>query len=141
MKTLILILLAIIAIPITTTGQTNGFKWQFRNSKVDTVLSLQHISNPLFINSFKISICPQQFTINNEKIGKFPRLKPFPVETKENVFSGDSIIVENFPGSDRFYGKFTTKPEVEGKILVIKPDTTSKYYLIIGEPNLYTIIR
>jgi len=141
MKTLIFIFFAIIVIPITLTGQSNGYKRQFENLKIDTVLSLQSISNPLFSNYVEISICTKPFIINNGKTRKFPELKPFPDETKENVFSGDSIIVENFPGSERFYGKFTTKPEVEGKILILKPDTISKYYLIIREPNLYTIIR
>jgi hypothetical protein len=54
----------------------------------------------------------------------------------------DFVVVEEFPGTSRFYGYlFVIKPDTNGKLIIKKPDATSKYYLIIKDPIHYTIIK
>ena len=53
--------------------------------------------------------------------------------------SSDFVVVEEFPGSSRFYAK---KPNLNSspfeKSFITKPDTTVKYYLIIKDPTRHT---
>ena len=56
----------------------------------------------------------------------------------------DFVVVEEVPVASRFYGySFVRKPDSRGKILVIKPDTSSnvKYHLIIKDPIHHTITK
>jgi hypothetical protein len=56
----------------------------------------------------------------------------------------DFVVVEEFPGASRFYSyPFVRKPDTNGKILIIKPDTSKnvKYHLIIKDPIHHTITK
>jgi hypothetical protein len=55
----------------------------------------------------------------------------------------DFMVVEEYPGYSRFFGDiFIIKPETAGgKLLVIKPVTSAKYYLIIIDPTYPKLIR
>ena len=54
----------------------------------------------------------------------------------------DFVIAEEIPGASKYYGyPFVIRPDTRGKILIKKPDTTSKYYLIIKDPIRHTISR
>jgi hypothetical protein len=50
----------------------------------------------------------------------------------------DLSAVEEFPGSSRFYRKWTNlSTSIYEKSFIIKPDTTVKYFLIIKDPTLH----
>jgi hypothetical protein len=54
----------------------------------------------------------------------------------------DIVIAEELPGWSRYYDNhFIIKPDTNGKLRILKPDNSVKYYLIIKDPIRNTITR
>lgn len=135
MKTMTLIMFSIWLISIPLSGQTDLYKYHFKDLISDTTFSNSLSDNHCINKDFKIIQKNELFgdkkRIQNPDLG----LKHFPPANLKTRRYPDLKIAEEYPGSSRFYAK---RPYLNfyayEKSFIIKPDTTVKYYLIIKDP-------
>jgi hypothetical protein len=133
MKTTILLVFLFILITKSTYGQ----KFSFENSsiiksaeitksfsgygKTDTILKL-FPNLDLFHRRNK-----RNFDLDNDR-----SIEDFEIVKNNPPYA----VAEEFPGSSKFYAKRPSLSHIPGEEnFILKPDTASKYYLLIREPN------
>ena len=146
MKTSILLVLFLFIIPGSLIGQTGKFKYKILDLKKDFPLSNDLNKNfqlDIHLNAFNYNDLPakiksQKPTVIKSHSTKLSQDSLFRDHLKIRHYP-DSVIVEEYPGSSKFYAKSYIKPYPYEKSFIIKPDTTVKYYLIIKDPILHKI--
>ena len=132
MKTSILLISLLFQISGSLMGQFEKFNYidsdvrKFRPIRTDSL----RFNRPNFI-------FPRYFNI--PKIRNFNR---FDLLIDSSIHGHDTlrqssgfIVVEEYPRSSRYYGYMRNLvPDTRGKLKIIKPDTTIRYYLIIKDP-------
>jgi hypothetical protein len=142
MKALIFLMLLLLNTTGLIMGQTNIATYQKRDINPDTVFSHHPELNLEMNNHYS----------DNKKTGvfiekKFDHLFDF---KPDHMTRGhlrlkrypDFVVVEEYPGSSRYYGNMPVIiPDKKGKLLIKKPDNINKYFLIIKDPVHHTIVR
>ncbi len=140
MKTIPALLFCLLFIPGCIWGQEDSLKFKVPEiRKADPFPFSDYrfdFKNNKSIDDYMKRIDPS----DNNKIFRF---KTFPdgsvADSVRIMLPPDFNIAEEFPGSERFYRKFT--PDKRGKLIIKKPDTSAKYYLIIQDPVRHTMTR
>jgi hypothetical protein len=138
MKTVILMLFSLGMITIALTGQTKSFRYQSENKNPRspasnyTLHSLQ-INNHLNIYN-KPGICNDKNTNRMVDLN----LSSFVQIPSENEFNNKNLIPESGTERSQFFHNVPgIKPPTNRTILIKKPDTSVKYYLIIKDVSYF----
>jgi hypothetical protein len=141
MKTTILLMFSLFFITGSLPGQKDKFDYIDSDIKKLIVPVLNPISPQLKKPDFNL---PGKFdwpTMRNPDRFILYKDSTFINCDTVRLFS-DFVVVEEFPGASRFYGyPFVKIPDTNGKLIIKKPDMTSKYYLIIKDPLRNTITK
>ena len=142
MKTLMFLVFSVLMLPQMLTGQYTWREYQNRKNYNNLITSIPKKDDIRFnyhTGNFKNA---QFFTEedNNHVIVNYPSALP-----QDSVITGhhpDFDIAEEYPGSSRHYGNpFIIKPDRRGKLIIKKPDSRDKFYLIIKDPIRHTITK
>lgn len=135
MKTTIVLVFSILLISLSLQGQPDKFNQKSGISRIDTaglhhffdnVQDSNYYNIPDKRNFFKGKNNDRFFDLSPKNRYQDPlRFKNYP----------DFVIVEEDPSHDRSFDNMPIiKPDTNGKLQLIKPDTTVKYYLRIMNP-------
>ena len=137
MKTTILMVFSLILFTGTLLGQKSKFNYidtpVFPEMRMDTSSLRRHyIRVPRDIEIPAIKNHPEFHFDRDSVLNDDIKMRKF-----DNI-----VIAEEFPGSSRYYGNpFNIMPDPYGKLRIIKPDKSAKYYLIIKDPIRNTITK
>ena len=141
MKAAILLVFSVLLINGLSMGQTPGLQYSVNKIKRDL-----YVYDSLYDNQ-SMGLVPN---INKHLDQNIYKKSPNIYSDEDSLLDKnykdkhyyDFVIVEEYPGSSRFYGNpFCIKPDTRGKLFVIKPDTTNKYYLLIKDPLGHRTIK
>ncbi|MGC1390155.1 MAG: hypothetical protein WA816_03900 [Bacteroidales bacterium] len=141
MKTMTLLMFSLFLISGSLMGQKAKFNFIDSDIKKEffqlRMLDTPRLSKP----DIKIPEKPE-FPIRDN----INRFNLYPDSSFNDFFSNrhnsDFVVVEEYPGTSGYNeDPFIIKPDSNGELLIIKPDLSVKYHLIILDPSRYTIAK
>ncbi|MGD0340938.1 MAG: hypothetical protein ABSA76_04415 [Bacteroidales bacterium] len=138
MKTFALTAVCGIIFTINLTGQIDKNHNLFSDQKNDSLKITPYSGDHTYGKLYKKFDLPNNKSTNPDlDLGE----KHFYFESPALKRFNDKILAKKFPGSDRFYAKRGHKFNPAEKSFIIKPDTISKYYLIIKDSITNKVIN
>jgi hypothetical protein len=138
MKTTNLIVIILLIFRTSVTGQTDKYKYSFKNLNIDTAI-LKSI--PDFQKSDNISDLKSKPKLKiRQNRNDFPEMNRNR-SSQNYLFNNEPfVIAEEGPGTLRFYSNMPNiNPDTRGKIMVKRPDPSVKYYLLIKDVSIIRI--
>jgi hypothetical protein len=141
MKKIALFLVSVLSVAFSLEGQINGLKDDSRLISPNTLFPdssgfMNSLADKDFLRSY------YTFPIDTTNIQNRFRERPYSQRDIRIRHNHDFDIIEELPYHGRHYNDlFCIVPDKRGKLIIIEPDRTNKYYLIIKDPVSQLIHR
>jgi hypothetical protein len=144
MKTLVLILVSIVIISFSLSGQGNEMNHRANTLNMNPSDRNQIIRQLYADTQFKDLVSNNQASADYERHHDLNRYGMSFNRKYSNFKTAEDFAIaqdlQGFPNARRH--RFIVRPDMRGgKLIIVKPDSTVKYYLKVIRPNIFMLTR